>query len=299
MKKIWGLIAAVIVIVIATFVFQYYTAPTDMNQTENLFNSSLEKYSQAMECWDENDYAGARIKLAGAKTDVIEARKYLENANVEPAVKQVALCWCDAWSNLIEGASCLSDTFEHYNQAESCYGENWDGAATKFLDAKEDLDRAQTYYLSAKEDLDSIDVEALPPELESSVTETQAFFSEYETFLLDFGGLIDAFIPFVKSMDNMLEGTNYLGRYEWHAAKIAFEDSLSDMSEAKSKFDNLRYCETAEFSSTAVEFYSTAKSMEEALTHFIKGCEYAEAGDLSSAGTEFKIASRVMEGLNG
>ncbi|MDI6819930.1 MAG: hypothetical protein QMC89_03380, partial [Candidatus Hodarchaeaceae archaeon] len=34
--------------------------------------------------------------------------------------------------------------------------------------------------------------------------------------------------------------------------------------------------------------------MKEALTHFIKGCEYAEAGNYSGATTEFEIAGQIM-----
>ncbi len=287
---------AVVAILVIVLGLHLYSEPQDaFGQADTLFNSSLEKYSQAMECWDENDYVGARVKLAGAQTDVIEARGYLEKANVEPAVKQAALCLCGAWSNLIEWASCLSDAFEGYNQARLRFDyEDWGGTVTKILDAKEDIDRAQTHFLSAKEALDSIDMEALPPELKSDMVEGQAYFSEYETFLPDFGGFIDAFIPFVRGMGCMIEGANNLERYEWYAAKIAFEDSSSKISEAKTKFGSLRDCKTAEFSSSAVEFYSMAKTMEEALTHFIKGCEYAEAGNYSGATTEFEIAGQIM-----
>lgn len=404
MKKIHlGIIAAVIVIVIATSVFQYYTTQTAMSQAEDFLDSSLEKYAQAMEYWDENDYVGARIKLAGAKTDVEESKKYLEEADIKPSEKQVALRWCDAWSNLIEWASCLSDAFEDYGQAmlrldyedwggatskfldakedidraqtyflsakedldsidvevlppelrsdvvegqayfaeyetllpdfsdmidvfiPLCYAwsnliemtsywsdasedyeqarsrlgyEDWDGAVTKFLDAKEDIDHAQSYFLSAKEDFDSIDVEALPPELKSSVTEAQAYFAEYETLLPDFNDMIDVFIPFIRGMGHLLEGVNYLERYDWHAAKLAFEDSLSKISEAKSKLDDLRYCETAEFSSLAAGLYSGAETIEEALAHYITGCEYAEAGYYSNATTEFETGTQIFEGFS-
>lgn len=303
MKKIHlGIIATVVFIFIGASVFLYYTqkeTQAAMSQAESLLNSSLEKYAQAMEYWGENDYAGARIKLAGAKTDVEESKKYLEEANIEPSEKQVALRWCDAWSNLIEWASCLSDALEDYEQAMLRYDyEDWDGVVTKFLDAKEDINRAQPYFLSAKEDFDSIDVEALPPELKSGVSEGQAYFAEYETLLPDFSDTIDAFIPFIRGIGHLLEGANYLQRYDWHAAKLAFEDSLSKISEAKSKLDDLRYCETAEFSSLAAELYSGAETMEEALAHYITGCEYAEAGYYSNATTEFETANQIFEGFS-
>ncbi len=303
MKKIHlGIIVTVVFIFIGASIFVYYTekeTQTAMGQAVNLLDSSVEKYSQAMECWDENDYAGARIKLAGAKTDVEESRKYLEKADIEPARKQVALCWRDAWSNLIEWASCLSDAFEDYEQAMLRLGyEDWDGAVTKFLDAKEDIDRAQPYFLSAKEDLDSIDVESLPPELKSNVVEGQAFFAEYETLFPDFSSFIDAFIPFVRSMGTLLEAVDYIQLYDWHAAKIAFQDSQSDIGVAKSKFDNLRNCETAFFASMASEFYSTTSTTEEALAHYITGCEYATQGYLSSAEAEFETGSQILEGIS-
>ncbi|MDI6819931.1 MAG: hypothetical protein QMC89_03385 [Candidatus Hodarchaeaceae archaeon] len=173
MKKIYFGIITTVVFIFIVSVFVYYTekeTQTAFSQADTLFNSSLEKYSQAMKCWDENDYVGARVKLAGAQSDVGEARKYLETADVEPAVKQAALCLCDACSNLVKCAICLSDAGEDYEQAILRFDyEDWDGAVTKFLDAKEDIDRAQPYFLSAKEALDSIDLEALPPELKSGM----------------------------------------------------------------------------------------------------------------------------------
>ncbi|MBA7505821.1 hypothetical protein ES706_04498 [subsurface metagenome] len=301
MKKIHlGIIAAVIVIVIviviAASVFRYYTAQTAMSQAKDLFDSSDEKYAQAMEYWDENDYAGARIKLAGAKTDVEEGKKYLEKADIEPARKQFALYWCDAWSNLINCVIRLSDAFEDYDQAMLRWGYgDWDGVVTKFLDAMEDINQAQPYFLSAKEDFDLIDVEVLPSELKSYVTESQAYFSEYEALLPDFSGTIDAFIPFVRGLSHLPEGASYLEREDWHAAKIAFGDSLSKIREAKGKFDTLRYCETTYYASLAAELYSATNTMEEGLAHYITGCEYAEAGYYSSATTEFETGYTILE----
>ena len=86
MKKIiLGIIATVVFIIIGASVFLYYTEKenqTALDQMMNLWDSSVEKYSQAIERWDENDYAGARIILAGAKTDVDEGRKHLEQAEL-------------------------------------------------------------------------------------------------------------------------------------------------------------------------------------------------------------------------
>ena len=300
MKKIHlGIIAAVIVIVIAASVFQYYTTKTALSQADDFFDSSVEKYAQAMECWDENDYAGARIILAGAKTDLGESKKYLDKADVEPAVKQAILYGCDSLSNLIESVICLSDAFEDYGQAMSRLDyEDWDGAVTKLLDAKEDINRAQPFFLTAKEYFDLIDVEALPSEFKSDIVEGQAYFAEYETLLPDFGDFTDAFIPFIRGMGHLLEGANYLEREDWHAAKVAFEDSQSKVSESKNKFDTLRYSETAEFSSLAVGLYSGAETIEETLAHYITGCEYAEAGDYSNASTEFETGTQIFEGFS-
>ncbi len=303
MKKIHlGIIATVVFIFIGASVFLYYTqkeTQTAMSQAENLFNSSLEKYTQAIEYWDENDYAGARIKLAGAKTDAEESKKYLEKADIEPAAKQAILYGYDSWSNLINCVISLSDAFEDYGQAMSRldYGD-WDGAVTKFLDAKEDIDRAQPFFLTAKEDFDLIDVEALPSEFKSGIVEGQAYFAEYETLLPDFGDFTDAFIPFIRGVGHLLEGANYLEREDWHAAKVAFEDSQSKISESKNKFDTIRYSETAEFSFLAVGLYSGAETIEEALAHYITGCEYAEAGDYSNASTEFETGTQIFEGFS-
>jgi hypothetical protein len=272
---------------------------TDLGQAENLLASSSEKYDQAIRYWDENDYVNAKIRLIGAITDVEEARKYLEKADIEQGGKQHALCVLDGWSNLLNCVISLSDAFEDYNQGMLRWSyQDWDGVVTKFLDAKEDIDRAQSYFLFAKENFDSVNMEMLPSELKSTVVEIRTYFASYATLLPDFSGMIDAFVPLARSMKSLVEAVNYMQRYDWHASQLAFEDSQSKISEAKNKFDNLRYCQTASFSSYASILFVNSQKIENALSHYIQGCEYAEAGDMSSANSEFETANHILNGIS-
>jgi len=249
--------------------------------------------------WDENEYAMAKITLIGALTDAGEARGYLEKADIDPIMKQYALCALDGWSNLLNWGVILSDALGNYQQATLRMNyQDWDGAVTKLLDAKEYIDQAQPYFLSAKENFDSVNVDELPSELKSTVVETQTFFATCVTFFPDFSSMTDALIPLVRGMKSALEGATYLERYDWYAAEIAFNDSLSKISEAKNDFDNLRYCQTADVSSLASEFFVISQKLESALPYYVQGCEYAKAGDLSSASSEFETANQILNGIS-
>ena len=311
---IW-VIAAILGIVVAGAIslLLYHTNPTNQtsdqignhpNQTsldlaENLWSSSSEKSDQASIYWNENDYASGKITLIGALTDAEEARGYLENADIEMVTKQYALCALDGWSNLLNWMLILSDALGDYQQAMARLNYlDYDGAVTKFLDAKEFIDQAQPYFLSAKENFDSVNVDELPSELKSTVIEAQTFFASYVTFLPDFSSMTDAFVPFVRSLKSLSEGATYLERNDWYAAEIAFNDSLSQTTEAKNMFDSLRYCQTADFSTLASGAFVYLQKLESALSYYIQGCEYAKAGDTSSAASEFETGSQILNGVS-
>jgi tetratricopeptide (TPR) repeat protein len=288
-------VAVVTVICISCFAFYYSTVKSPLEQADNFFQSSLEKYSQAMNLWKENDYSGARIKLASAKTDAEEARKYMERADIEPTRKQAALHYFDAWSNLIQTAICLSDALEDYNQAVlRCFEcKDWSGS-TKFLDAKEHIAQAQRFFLSAKENVELIDVEALPSELKSSIVEIRTYFAEYQAFLPDFGDFIDALVPLVRGYAYVMDGANYVDQENWRAAEISFQESQPHIGEAKSRFENLKNCKTAFVSLSSSKFCSMVRALEDAISHYIMGCEYATKGDFSNANTQFEIVGKLL-----
>lgn len=291
-----------VVVVIAGISVAVLLAPaleSNLVQAENLLNSSLEKTYKAVERWDENDFASARIKLAGAKSDVEEARKLLEKIDFEPVKKQAIVLMMDGWQSYIVCLDHLNNSFEDYYQGTLRWSyQDWDGVITKFLDAKEDVEQAQTYFLSAKENFNQLNLETLSPEFKSSVVETRAFFAEYEKLLPDFSNTIDALIPFVRGMKILLEGATYLDRQDWVSAEIAFKDSLLKVNEAKNKFDNLRYCQTASYSSLASKMFINLQTLETALSHYIRGCQYAEAGNVASASSEFETGNQLLGGIS-
>jgi len=299
-KTVIGTIVVVVtVICISCFSLYYSIVKSPLEQADNLFHSSLEKYSQAMNYWKENDYVNARIKLAGAKTDAEEAIKYIEKAGFEPTRKQAALHYFGAWSNLIETVIRLSDALEDYEQAMLLFNyKDWSGVMTKFLDVKEDIVRAQTYFLFAKENIELIDVETLPSELKSSVVEIQTYFAEYQTYLPDFSNFVDAFVLLIQGYAHVMDGAKYLDQENWRAAEISFQESQPYIGEAKSRFDNLKNCKTAYLASLSSEFYSVASTLEDAISYLVIGCEYAKAGDMSSANSEFETANRILNGIS-
>ena len=265
-------------------------------QASNLLISAENYFFQASQHFDENDFVGTRTKLAVVNSNVTEAKNILEASDIESSTKQYCLNVCDFYLNCSSMMDILSYGFEHLNQAVARMNDNdWSGAVSKLLDAEDELNHVQSYFLLANEDLNSIDTTALPLEIKNSITETQTLFDEYKTLWPDLANAVDACVPFARGCNDLYEGLDYVQRYDWHAAKVSFEDSLPNISESKNKFDNLRYCNSSIVSSLASETFTKLVPIESALPHLIQGCEYAEAGDMSSATSEFDMATNILK----
>jgi len=289
----------VVVSMVAAIVANYSRQPSgqqiQLTQVMNLLTSADNYYSQAMQRGNENDYAGARIKLEVAESNVIEAKNLLNVADLDSSTKQYCLYLCDYMLNAYSMMGSLSYGLEYYKAGSSAFNDNdYTNAASKFSDAKNNISQAQSYFLYASENLNSIDKTALPLDIKNFITEKQALFDEYKTFLPDFASITDAFIPFVRGCGHLLEAVSYMQLNNWHAAKIAFENSVPDVTDAKTRFDNLRYCQTLDFSSSASKMFSIAVKFESALSHYIQGCEYAEAGKMELALAEFDMANNIL-----
>jgi hypothetical protein len=287
-------------VVAAIFIFssrqETQTSSDQETQAINLLTSAENYLSQASQRFNENDFVGTRTKLAVVESNVTEAKNLLETVGIESSTKQCCLDICDFYLDLSSTMDILSYGCEHLNQALARVNDNdWSGAVSKLLDAEDELNQAQNYFLSTSEDLNLIDTTTLPLEIRNSITEAQALFDEYKTLLPDLANAVDAVVPFARGCDHLFEGLNYLLRYDWHAAKIAFEDSLPNISESKNKFDNLRYCKTSYVSSLASETFTKLVPIESALPYLIQGCGYAEAGDMSSANSEFETANNILK----
>jgi hypothetical protein len=289
-------VIAAIVVISAAVIVAHYSSQSSGQETQaiNLITSAENYFSQASLCLNENDFVGTRTKLAVVESNVTDAKNLL--AGIESSTKQYCLDICDFYSNCSSTMDVLSYGCEHLNQALARINDNdWSGAVSKLLDAEDELTQAQSYFLLAGGNLNSIDMTALSLELKNSVTEAQALFDEYKTLLPDLASAVDALVPVARGCDHLFEGLNYVLRYDWHAAKVAFEDSLPYVSESENKFDNLRYCKTSYVSSLASEMFAKLVPMESALPHLIQGCGYAEAGDMSSANSEFDTANNILK----